>query len=167
MHTEKNQRTYRHARTAIIILTVLTVTFIWSNSLKNGSESMSASNSILDIIKPILDPGNRISADTFSFFLRKAAHFTEYMILGAELSVLRRLFLCDGIHTEHLLAPFTVLTVATVDETIQRFTERTSSTLDVILDFCGGMSGVLIACAIVKLFIARKRRKKNACKDIK
>ena len=81
MHTEKNQRIYRRARTAIIILTVLTVAFIWSNSLKNGSESMSVSNSILDIIKPILDPGDRIPADTVSFLLRKAAHFTEYMIL--------------------------------------------------------------------------------------
>ena len=166
MHTEKNQRIYRRARTAIIILTVLTVAFIWSNSLKNGSESMSVSNSILDIIKPILDPGDRIPAHTFSFVLRKAAHFTEYMILGAELSVLRRLFLCDGIHTEHLLAPFTVLSVATVDETIQKFTERTSSTLDVMLDFCGGMFGVLIVLVAVRLFIVRKSRKKNASEGI-
>lgn len=162
MTTEKRQSRYRAVRTAVIILSVLTVAFIWSNSLQNGAESASVSDSIVDIIKPIFDPGNRMPVDTFSFMLRKAAHFTEHMLLGAELALLRRLFLPDGRNIGRLFAPFTVLLIATVDETIQRFTERTSSTLDVILDFCGGMFGILIVFTAVKVFALLKNRKSAA-----
>ena len=80
-------------RCGIIILAVLiaaTLAFIWSNSSDSPEDTHEKSDGIVEILKPILDPFDLVSDEDFSFLIRKAAHFSEYALLGAELFVMRR-----------------------------------------------------------------------------
>ena len=73
-------------RCGIIILAVLiaaTLAFIWSNSSDSPEDTHEKSDGIVEILKPILDPFDLVSDEDFSFLIRKAAHFSEYALLGA------------------------------------------------------------------------------------
>ena len=64
------------------LLTALWIAFIWSNSLKNGAESGEDSGRVFTAISKITSAiglGTPIS----EHFIRKAAHFSEFAILGA------------------------------------------------------------------------------------
>ena len=87
--------------------------------------------------------------------MRKAAHFSEFALLGAELFALRLL-----LHRRSLTAaPLAVLCTAVIDETIQIYSERTSSTIDVIIDFFGGITGMLFFCLCIWIHGRIKRRR--------
>jgi VanZ family protein len=53
---------------------------------------------------------------------------------------------------------FYVLAVAVTDEHIQSFSGRTSSTADIILDFCGGLIGFFAGWITVLVYMAIKHR---------
>ena len=150
--------------TAVLcVLIVFTASFIWANSLQNSEKSNAQSGAVIDIIKPLLDPADKITRSDFSFGVRKAAHFAEFMLLGGEicaLCLLRR-------SRQFFAPPFALLLWATLDETIQKFTGRTSSVTDVLLDLCGGIFGVLLClliCAAVKKLRRGRSRKKQKTK---
>ncbi len=63
-------------------LIALTLLFIWGNSMRNASASGAMSGSVRVWLESLL----HIPID--EFLLRKAAHFSEYALLGAELSLL-------------------------------------------------------------------------------
>ena len=136
------------------LLIVLTLGFIWGNSLKSIPESQEVSLSLLDLLSPFLDavfgPG-RIT----DHLLRKAAHFSEFALLGAEL---RLLFLLLGQRGLQGLsnALFAGLAAGVADETIQLFSDRGSQVADVVLDFSGALFGALV---IALLFSLRRRRR--------
>ena len=91
------------------------------------------------------------------FLLRKAAHFSEYALLGAELSLLLNLLLDRNgrpLARGRRLLDFPALGffAAAIDETIQIFSGRGSSLLDVWLDTAGCLTGFflifLIFCTV-------------------
>lgn len=47
---------------------------------------------------------------------------------------------------------FMILSVAVMDEYLQSFVARTSSVSDILIDFSGGMTGILILYLIKKAF---------------
>jgi len=116
-----------------------------------GSTSSKESGFVMRIVSPFLEifvgKGN-----VTHHMVRKLAHFTEYFVLGVELS---SLFAIKKLHTDvpgrvpmWLLIFLIGLSVASVDESIQIFSnERGPSITDVLLDF----SGVVCAFVIVKL----------------
>lgn len=115
-------------RIILSVLIIITLIFIWTNSIQNGTESNAQSDRIVTRLKPIIDPKNKIDIDDLSFVIRKAAHFCEYFLLGAELC----LFFYSLKIKEIFGSPFLVLMSAVIDETIQLYHERTSSVTDII-----------------------------------
>ena len=141
----------------VSVLLVLTLAFIWRNSMESIPESQAKSLDLVAILKPILEPiiGEGKVTD---HFVRKTAHFCEFALLGAEL---RLLFLLLGFGTVqgHMNALFAALAAGVADETIQYFYDRGSMVLDVVLDFCGAFFGALVLLLIALGVRHRKKRR--------
>ena len=86
---EAQNRIRRNRRTGLVlgVLLGLTLAFIWGNSLQSGAASGAMSGSLRAWLEQLL----HVPVD--EFLLRKAAHFSEYALLGAELSLLLNLLL--------------------------------------------------------------------------
>lgn len=142
-------------RAILIVGIVLTLTFIWGNSMLSIPESREESLSLLELLTPFL---NRVFGEGVItlHILRKAAHFCEFGLLGVLLSCER---LADRRHGRksilHCLAAS--LFVASADDTLQIFTGRGSQVRDVLLDFSGAMTGILGIFLIFRL--CRRLRK--------
>ena len=127
------------------ILTALMIAFIWGNSCFSREESGAQSGRISAFLQSILDPAGKIPEERFHHFVRKAAHFTEFAVLGILVAGLfRQIGLRTGDNLRSLPV-LTVLLVAVLDEYIQHFTGRGSAVTDVILDFSGGLFGLATA----------------------
>ncbi len=143
----------------LLALIVLVTGFIFSNSLKNGEESTQISNMVLEWLRPVLEWVFRGTEVSLSYFLRKAAHLTEFCVLG----------ICTFGFTRHRrkksgrdltgFAFFYVMLIAVLDEFIQSFTGRTSMVQDVLLDFCGALLGMAIVFAAEWVWNSVKKRK--------
>ena len=136
MKTAKKQRTILAVLAAVTVLITL---FIWSNSLKDSKQSTSASDTVIDLIQPVLDSICK-NAEKQSFFVRKLAHVSEFAALGSFYG----------------FAAFYGLAAAVTDEFIQSFSDRSDSVRDVLIDFSGYLIGALIVTGIF-LIIDKKR----------
>ena len=136
----------------LIVLLVLTVCFIFSNSMESIPESRARSEKLLKALTPALElivgEGN-----ASNHLLRKMAHFAEFFALGAELVLL---FMLRGGKT--VWALFLGLCTALADETIQLFYERGSQVQDVWLDFSAVVCAAVIIHLLGALFGRRKVR---------
>ena len=124
------------------ILSLCAACFIFSQSLLSGEESGGLSAKVMAFLRPLLDPNGIIPEDVFHFVVRKAAHFTEFAILGicvggftVNLGLLR--------HRRYVALPLLLtLCVAVCDEFLQYFTGRGSMVTDVVLDYAGSLSAL-------------------------
>ena len=140
------------------MLSLLTVAFIWGNSLKSIPESSAQSTTVAEQVQPIVDPQQKIEPPVFHDYLRKAAHLVEFFFLG--------LFVCGfticlGLEQKKRfisLPLLMVLSVAVGDEFIQHFAKRGSLVTDVVLDFSGALAGLLIF-AIAYRFVVKIKKK--------
>lgn len=133
-------------------LMVLTLAFIFWNSLQNSTQSHSQSGFFVEFFKNLLGLSDQ-SLDSISYIVRKLAHFSEFALLGVEVSYLKKRtkWLCKVSWGYAFL--FGVL-VAITDESLQKFSDRTSSVTDVWIDFLGFSFGILllvIVYAIIKI----------------
>ena len=138
-----------------IVLAVLAVTFILTNSLKDGEESYEQSKGIVAFVESILDPQDKIPTEKFNYAVRKTAHFTEFALLGFALGGIMN---CAYAATGRLHLSATILgglLVAVADEFLQSFTGRSSSVSDILIDLCG----VLFGIAVVVLVERGKRKR--------
>ena len=148
-----SEKKRRVLSTVLICLCIATVAFIWGNSMLGSKASSNVSNSVLDALEPIIRRFGIVSEN--DLLLRKLAHFTEFAALGAELLFLAAVNRKSGFQTASNCA-FASLLVALTDETIQLISGRNSQVLDVLLDFSGALTGILIAWLICRLI--KKRR---------
>ena len=144
-------------RIALLIAIVLTLAFIWGNSLLNREQSSDESAWVLQLVTPILElfvGKGRVT----EHLVRKLAHFAEFALLGFEL-----FFWFSGVREKRkemlLLAMAHGLFAALTDETIQLFSARGSQVQDVWLDFAGATTGALAALLITVLI--REKEKKH------
>lgn len=84
-----------------------------------------------------------------SYFVRKAAHFTEYFMLAVLLLLMFRSFNVS-LWNQGIYSLFLVLLCAVLDEYFQSFVFRTSSVSDVMLDFCSGLIGVSVLLGVTR-----------------
>ena len=140
------------------ILTLLWTGFIFSMSLKVGEDSGRLSggvlNIILDIISPlwenIFGPITDNGIELFHHFIRKAAHFTEFMVLGV--LALSTALNFEKLRFKWLDALSYGLLIASFDETLQLFVEgRAGRVADVCIDFCGVLTGVMLIILFSKI----------------
>lgn len=148
-----SEKKRRVLSTMLICLCIATVAFIWGNSMLGSKASSNVSNSVLGALDPIIRRFGIVSKD--DLWLRKLAHFTEFAALGAELLFLAAVRRRLGLQAASNCA-FTALLAALTDETIQLISGRNSQVLDVLLDFSGALTGILIAWLICRLI--KKRR---------
>lgn len=156
-------------RIILPICVALTVLFIFSNSSDIGdvpwAEDVSGGKSLFvtNLLNGVLNK-LAIPIQFTEQIVRKLAHLTEYALLGF------LLMLTVLVYTERLLPriacpPILGLVTAFADEWYQLFVPGRSGQLtDVLIDFCGILSGV--AAAWLSLHIAfsitNKQRKRHA-----
>lgn len=157
-----------------IVLTaacVLILCFIFSNSLKTGEQSAAQSVAMVDTVQKVASvvaPNSSVATatgaayDRLHEFIRAAAHFAEFALLGT------LLFWCAASYAlkkEILLLPLLgVLTVPMIDECLQYFVaDRGAELKDVCMDIAGGVFGLLFAVWTVLLgvYIHKKVLKKR------
>lgn len=123
-------------------LLALNLCFIWGNSLLPAEVSQAFSDWVRELLSAVF-AGGEAGASGGSGFLRKIAHFTEFMALGMCLSWLSGM-LGKGRHWPLLLG----CGAACMDETIQCFVPgRGPGLVDVGIDTCGVIMGMMILLA--------------------
>ena len=140
----------RYKITSCILLVgiILATVFILSNSLNDYEASHNLSENITDII--ISD--NNPNSEYIAILVRKIAHIVEFSALGVFTIAFSTHFRKCYVRSVFGYALFYVLSVAVADEHIQSFSDRTSSTGDIILDFCGALLGFFIGWLIIKAY---------------
>ena len=122
----------------LTLLIVLNLALIWGNSMVSGVSSDAVSGGVLAFIGRFFPVVLTQAGHTF---LRKAAHFCEFALLG--LLFCGRHRLVRGDTPLHLMG--FGLAVACIDETIQIFTpDRASSLIDVWIDASGFALGLTL-----------------------
>ena len=146
----------------LLVLIVATFVFIWTNSMEGPEESNEKSRWVMQLITPFLEifvgKGN-----VTGFMVRKLAHFTEFGLLGAELTLMLILRKRKSIQWLVNIASLFFVTAA-IDETIQIFADRGSTLLDVWLDAFGavcGILGVLVIYGVGSRIVNRIRQKRS------
>ena len=137
-------------RHLLYILIILTICLIWGHSAMSRVDSAEESGFILQLVTPFLEiflgKGN-----VTDHIVRKLAHFTEYFVLGVELSALafpREVFQESPLWKNLIRKGINVagigLFIALIDETIQIFSQRGPQVADIWLDGSGVLAALII-----------------------
>ena len=146
----------------MVALVLLTTALIFSNSMKGSVNSTEDSDSVISFLTPFIEwIFGKDHQLNLHFWVRKAAHLTEFAVLGILVTLL--LFTWKQAKNRYFRGYefFYVLAVAVVDEFIQSFTGRTSSVQDVLLDFSGALLGFGVTWLTVKLIMKKKENDKD------
>ena len=127
--------------------------FIFSNSMAVAQVSSASSGRVLQLMQAALRRlGHPALAQRLTMhFVRKLAHFCEYLLEGF------LLMLCMRVYSRHPLRHITVpmlggVLTALTDETIQLYSPgRSSQVTDVWLDSVGVLAGILAALVLMAL----------------
>lgn len=148
----------------LIAIVIASTAFILGNSLMDRDSSHGTSGVITSIVT---DTEDEYEWDRVDLIVRKIAHLVEYAVLGACGSLL-----CVFIHSLYgskiycYLISYSLF-IAVLDEHIQSFSDRGSSTSDILLDFLGAITGFSSVIAIyfsVTYFI--KKNRKNVAESL-
>ena len=130
----------------LTILIAANLALIWGNSLLPGVSSEAVSGGVLAFLGQFLPV---LLTEAGHTFLRKAAHFSEFALLGLLYSGRHRLVKRET--PPHLM--LFGLTVACIDETIQIFTPgRASSLIDVWIDTSGFALGLFVIVTVYAIY---------------
>lgn len=140
----------------LTLFSILWVMVIFSFSMQSGDESGKLSGGIVAWFVGLFFPEDFAHIELVHFLVRKAAHFTEYFILGTLLSLTVR----EAKWQRVLLAPWLMGTVvACCDETIQLFSDgRAGQITDVMIDSSGVLTGCVILAVILALLEKNRRQ---------
>lgn len=144
----------------LIFLILLTLSFIYIQSMLPREESSKESNAVGDIVADIVPPETKPGA-FLQLNLRKVAHFLEFALLGAEITLYILLFMRCGIviYLSLVSAPL----VALLDETIQIYSGRAPSMIDVLIDTSGFLTATAIFYTVAAIvMLIRKNVNKNS-----
>ena len=142
-------------RVVFTTLTLFMISYIFVNSSFDAVASDAQSLGIRKMINDMLH-SLHINITFSDYFVRKCAHFIEFFLLGC------LLFCAVNSYTKKMriisiLAPAIGLVVAATDETIQLFSEgRSAQFSDVLLDFSGICTAVVVLCLILKMRKSKK-----------
>ena len=130
----------------LTLLIILNLALIWGNSLLPATSSSAVSGGVLSVLGRFLP---FLLTEIGHTFLRKAAHFCEFALLG--LLYCGRRQLVKGEAPLHLMG--FGLAIACIDESIQIFTPgRASSLIDVWIDTAGFALGFVVIFAVFTIY---------------
>lgn len=142
------------------ILVLVWICFIWSNSLASGQGSDATSLYWVSRLQSVLRCLGIYGQAVQNHFIRKAAHFLEYFVLGLLVSN-ARFYSWEDVYfwnTKYsskieMLTGLLIFIIPAIDETIQLYVPGRSGQLtDVILD----ISGAVIGCIFASHYFNRK-----------
>jgi len=158
-------------RVITTVLWLLTAIFIVYNGVSDGEKSSAQSSGVVKAVQTVVGVfapdswiANAEGADlqTLHAYVRTAAHFLEYCLLGA-LSVW--CYLAWDTQKIGAIAPFCIaFYFPMVDEYLQsRTPERAAEVGDIFVDVAGGWTGCAFAFLVawIVYLIVKKRRKKE------
>jgi len=149
--TIKKERLYKLIKFIPMILIMI---IIFAFSCKQGDESSEQSGRLLQAIVKVVESisSSALSAEVLGFlhlFIRKAAHFTEYAVLG--ISILYATY--SFYKKKWLSVPLSLLlsaVYASTDEIHQYFVPgRYGTPSDVLIDSCGALTGIIVIYFVV------------------
>ena len=154
-------------RIASAVAVVLWMAVIFWFSAQNGASSGSMSAGVTEALARLLTPGfdelsplaQAETVEAMHLFVRKAAHFSEYAVLGMlTVNALRTYRLNKALRL--ILPVATCLVYAVSDEIHQYFIpDRACRAFDVFIDTVGGLTGTLILLGLMWLIKRRRKRK--------
>ncbi len=125
------------------IIIILLICVAWGHSMMPPSASSAESGFVTDVLR-------RIVPNISGHFVRKAAHFTEYLLLG----VFMTLYSCENRKKTDLKIfanrIFSGLFVSFIDETIQIFSGRGPMISDMWIDLFGFTVGAIVFSIICR-----------------
>lgn len=151
------------------IAALIVLSFIWGSSAQTGQSSGALSAKAQEIINNILHTVG-IRGSVSHHFVRKAAHFSEYMLFSAAAALavvyLFRVFGARSLKVSLLSAlialPISIIVALTDEFIIQANTlGRGPRITDVLIDLGGSAAGVLLAVAAAAVFYALRHPKKQ------
>lgn len=146
------------ARIVMTVLSAGAVCFIFGNSLMNAEDSSELSSCVQELLNSLLRSLN-VDLELNSYMVRKAAHFTEFAVLGAILCATAYFYLFKRFHAVIIAVPLGALT-AVCDELIQTASEGRSCQIgDMLIDTSGVLAGALSVLLIITLIILNKKNK--------
>lgn len=134
-----------------LALVVLFICVIWGNSLVAGDGSGSLSLAVMEWVHGVLRALGLPYEWVTNFVVRKAAHFSEYLMLA--LLALHAFDPRREAGAEAIVAAFVlVMLVSSIDETIQLFVPgRSGQVVDVLIDCSGALVGIAVRTYLVRL----------------
>lgn len=153
MSKTRVRRIFFWAQLAAILLTLL---FIFTNSLRAPGESMEQSNAARGFLEVLFSYDKPLGKFVLEN-VRKIAHFAEYAFLGAEIAAFVMFHLQKPYVKAALLFPL-AMCVAVIDETLQYFSGRGPAIADVWIDLGGFAAGLLVCYGIIMLVLGLRVR---------
>jgi len=164
-----------HKKNIFVGAVLLWICIIFSFSLQPAEVSQDLSSGLGRVLLEQFFPEVLESAEDSAmerleflhFLLRKAAHFTEYFVLGVLVTIALRKFAWKRNAHRNLVVIILCALVASMDETIQLFVSgRSGQVSDVLLDCTGALAGmgVLTGFLFVKNAILRLHYPALCCK---
>lgn len=142
----------------LAVAVAATLIFIFSNSAKPPVKSEAQSNGFKDKIEQFIPDDPEISEFILTN-IRKLAHFTEYGLLGIEISLIFTLF-CIKRKEKYKCAGLSLLfalVVAFFDETVQIFFKRGPAVIDMWIDIGGFFTYSVLTYILTELAILAYR----------
>ena len=136
---------------ALIGAMLLTLAFIFSNSLRAPDESMEQSSAVGGFFAVIFPPDKPFGGFVQEY-IRKIGHFAEYAVLGGEAAIFVMFYL-QSARIKLILSIPIGMCVAVVDETLQYFSGRGPAISDLWIDFGGFLTGLGVGVGVAA-FIA-------------
>lgn len=119
---------------------ILLIAFIFFNSSMDAETSSKMSGPIAELIQSLLQLTDGIIP--VEFLIRKAAHFSEYALLGILVMTAQKQ---SPLSIKPSLVYSLFLVIPIIDENIQRFSlGRSCETRDMMIDACGYLFGLII-----------------------
>lgn len=137
------------------VLAVLVTVFIFAASAQNGEDSAAVSSGVLTFFLSFL---GKFGLTVSHYFVRKAAHFSEFFAQSLFLSLSAR-YSAKGLRPHISDIAFAGLLTACCDEFSQYFSVgRSAQVSDIFIDFGGTLAALILIAVITELL---KRRAQN------
>ena len=146
----------------IVLLYSRIIRFSLTPAEISGVQSMFLSEKIINVIQDTFSINFNLSKEqfkSFEIFIRKAAHFSEYALLGFLVYSIPLLW-NKRTFKPALYSFLAVLIMASIDETVQLFVPgRAGLVSDVIIDGAGCIFGMSVLRLMYNFYVSRKDKK--------
>ncbi len=142
---------------------LLWMVVIFCFSAQNGTQSAQLSETVQQYIVQIVDLAPQAQGANNQLILRKAAHFTVYLVFGGLcMAALLQTPRFTRVHQKAAVALAISVGYAASDELHQFFVEeRSARILDVGIDTVGAVCGIMLVLLALKFWQKRQKKKEQ------